>query len=351
MKYSVILLISILFVGCKSDKKDYIRCDEVRTILSFPEEIELKNPSVVPVDLTGCVDIIQADSLMICKKEDGEYFWEIYSLNTMKSLGEYIRKGHGRNEFEWAPSSENAYYKGDTLYCDILKSSSGKLYACNLTATVQNRKLSLSEKFGCSAYGEMFNVVELGDSSYFCVKCHDMGSFLRSVISANGGERVLERGNLNKMKADDLNVLSAFRIVSAAHKKVAEGMLRFPQINLYSLDSDKNMTLSLESELYSISSVEDQSKSSRKKYFGAMQSTEDWFGALYYGIPFKDIYEGSDQGSSILFFGWDGTPVLKAHLPYIATSFFVYDKKLYVFTNCGEKESLMIYDCPSVLSK
>ena len=61
MKYSVILLISILFVGCKSDKKDYIRCDEVRTILSFPEEIELKNPSVVPVDLTGCVDIIQAD--------------------------------------------------------------------------------------------------------------------------------------------------------------------------------------------------------------------------------------------------------------------------------------------------
>lgn len=60
------------FVGCKSDKKDYIRCDEVRTILSFPEEIELKNPSVVPVDLTRCVDIIQADSLMICKKADGE---------------------------------------------------------------------------------------------------------------------------------------------------------------------------------------------------------------------------------------------------------------------------------------
>ena len=78
MKYSVILLISILFVGCKSDKKDYIRCDEVRTILSFAEEIELKNPSVVPVDLTGCVDIIQADSLMICKKADGEYFREIY---------------------------------------------------------------------------------------------------------------------------------------------------------------------------------------------------------------------------------------------------------------------------------
>ena len=78
MKYSVILLISILFVGCKSDKKDYIRCNEVRTILSFPEEIELKNPSVVPVDLTGCVDIIQADSLMICKKADGEYFREIY---------------------------------------------------------------------------------------------------------------------------------------------------------------------------------------------------------------------------------------------------------------------------------
>ena len=91
MKYSVILLISILFVGCKSDKKDYIRCDEVRTILSFAEEIELKNPSVAPVDLTGCVDIIQADSLMICKKEDGEYYLPYINLDPMDNTsGRYI---------------------------------------------------------------------------------------------------------------------------------------------------------------------------------------------------------------------------------------------------------------------
>lgn len=351
MKYAVVILSLIFFVGCKSDKKDYVKCDKVVNVLSFPEEIDLKNPYELSIDLIGCVDVVQADSLLICKREGEDKFWEIYSLNMLKSYGKYFRKGHGKNEFEWMPTSENVYYVNDSLYCDIYKSSSNKLYTCNLTSTVQCKELSMSEKFDFSAYGDMCDVIDVDDSTYFCVKYNKSCGFLRAIVDYAGNEHVVDPGNLNRVGTDEISILSSYRIVNTKQKMVVEGMLRFPQINLYSLDNDMNITLSMEPELRSKSSIENCSKSARRKYFGEIQSMENFFGAMYYDIPLKDFYDGSGKGSKILFFKWDGTPVLKINLAYIATSFFIYKNKLYVFSGSGEKECLKMYDCPSILTK
>ena len=83
MKYSVILLISILFVGCKSDKKDYIRCDEVRTILSFPEEIELT---------TTVKDYLEENKFVVYNNKDRIYKTPITLTKKGKEVGEYVAK-------------------------------------------------------------------------------------------------------------------------------------------------------------------------------------------------------------------------------------------------------------------
>ena len=171
------------------------------------------------------------------------------------------------------------------------------------------------------------------------------------LVDYAGNEHVVDPGNLNRVGTDEISILSSYRIVNTKQKMVVEGMLRFPQINLYSLDNDMNITLSMEPELRSKSSIENCSKSARRKYFGEIQSMENFFGAMYYDIPLKDFYDGSGKGAKILFFKWDGTPVLKINLAYIATSFFIYKNKLYVFSGSGEKECLKMYDCPSILTK
>lgn len=343
MKNCLFIISLILFVGCHPDKKDYIKCGEVRFVESFPEEVELAEVNPLPIDLTGCLDVIHADSLLICKMGSDDYFWKILSLNSFRSLGLYARKGHGHEEFEMMPSSEFVRVSDDSVYCDIFDSNSQTLYQCNLTESINKDRLVFHNKKKFGGMNNICNIISLSDSTYYVVKYHNNCGFIRLILTTDGTEKIVECGNLNKIAAKEINVLSASRTVNIEKKKAVEAMLRFAQINLYSFDEKVNLTLSMEPDLKGLSYTEILQKQERKKYFGSIYSTDKWFGVLYYNMSLKKFFIDAGEKSYILFFDWSGNPLLRIKVPYIATSFFLYKDYLYIFSNAMEEERMYKY--------
>lgn len=124
---------------------------------------------------------------------------------------------------------------------------------------------------------------------------------------------------------------------------VAEAMIRMNQINLYDIHGNVSRTLIFQDAPQGVNEVEQLGKRNRYKYFGPIIAKNNYFGALYYNIHLKDYYERKGAQSSILFFDWEGNPLIKVEIPYQAENFFVWKNNLYVFANDAEEEAIYKY--------
>lgn len=265
-------------------------------------------------------------------------------MKTLRSYGKFMPKGHGKDEYECMPCSEVVYKDGDSLYCNYYVNTSRTLYKSNLTASIAEGSLVSKPQKELHQHGDLSKVIYLSDSAYFAVKYNLNIGFKRVTINKNDTESPINIGNLNTVTVrDEINTLSACREVNKNNMMVVEAMLRFNQINLYSLRDSFNITLSMSPNLASITATDNLSKNQRRKYFGTVFTTDTYFATLYYDIPLRDYYEDQSGKSHILFFDWQGNPIMKIKIPYIATSFFIANDYLYVFTNITEKEQLYRY--------
>lgn len=102
-----VLLLPIVFVACESVPTFYMKFDEVKYVNKFPKEksVKEKDLQIVCDDISGCCDLSVADSILVGIFPEADYFWKAYSLKDNTFKMSLIRKGHGRNEFPYAPHS------------------------------------------------------------------------------------------------------------------------------------------------------------------------------------------------------------------------------------------------------
>lgn len=346
-----LFLLLILLGGCstkENNERSFVKCDSVAYVSEFPDQVSL--PRVKPLDLEipGCVDVFNVDSVLICKYVDADYFWHLYSLNTLAPLGNILRKGNGRDEFLDLPGSEMDVIKNDSLFCSFDDSPKSSIYSINLSKTIETQKLSYTKKTVPLERGFMWGY-QLTDSAYFLITSYKGMGRSRCVLT-NGTERVVNPGNISEaVPKEELDVIAAVSAVNAEKMMVVEAYRHLPQINLYSLSSSKNLTISLKPELESYSQLDNMSKRKWYSYCGNVRSYQNYFGVLYFDMPYKDELSEVGSKSSILFFDWDGKPLLKVDVPFQATSFFIYRNMLYVYSSCDETEKLYKYVCPKKL--
>ena len=334
------------FISCSnSNSNDSISCNKERAITGFPKEYEIKEDSSISANITQCVDMFHADSLLICKMENSEHFWRVISLNSMKTLCELIPKGHGNNDFSKFPTSEITFIENDSLYVNFFDKDKNAIVKGNLTKSVKlNKTIVSSKKINTSE--DICNIYEIKDSTYFIVKNKSNRGFTRELLQKDVLTPV-SPGNLNDVLAnEELNILSATRTVNPQKTTIVEAMLRFNQINLYSIGNDFNVTLKMEPELQSVSKIENTIKPMRNKYFGTIYSAEKWFAVLYYNTSIKSFFEGDFKNSQIMFFDWSGNPLLKLKLSMQATSFFIYDQSLYLLIDNEDGRQIHKYKFP-----
>ena len=345
IKYKNILLLSVvaLFLSCSSDGEKYA-CIETKRIDEFPKEMYLSNPENVPLDMQGCVDILAVDSLLINKMGTGTYFWKVYSLNSHRFLGRLLRKGHGRNEIANMPSSELLEKTDSALLCNFWDSSSQSYIKCNLTKSLECGQEYFDGQTKCSYQDGICNICQLDDTSFFVVSNHQYSGIVRALIKGDIKQEIQGLGNLNDYSTVDFSILSATRCINKKKGLVAEAMLRLNQINLYSLyGKEKSVSIAIDGELQKVQSVVGKPSKMRKKYFGAIKGYDNCFIALYYNESLIDYFTDKVKESDLLCFDWDGNPLLKVKVSGQVTNFFIYNKKIYVFSNSGKLEKLEAY--------
>jgi len=338
-------------MGCTSshDNKN-LQCNEVRFIDGFPKEVELGKPTALPLDLSGCVDVFAIDSLMVFKSAEKDFLWTVYSLNSLKPIKQLLRRGHGHDEFFSLPSCEFTMRTDSALYCDFWRSSDKAWYRCDLTKTLEQDSVVWSGRKNLGKYGNVCDAYALTDTSFFLIKYKDYTGFKRNLCINGVMQELTNIGNLNEVSIkNDINTLSAVRCVNRERMKVAEGMLRLNQINLYSLLSGNSLTLCVGDELSDVNGVDDRPRNLRHEFYGMMQSYDDYFVALYQDVSAIDYWLGKGT-SQLQFFDWEGRPLLCMDLPFMATSFFIHQNRyVYVFSSVEREEALYRYDCGKYL--
>jgi hypothetical protein len=340
---SLFILLS-LFTGCSGEEKT-VCCEKMQVVASFPNEYQLPETQPLQVNLAGVVDVFNVDSLLICKTDKEEYFWKVFNLNTLQPEGQLLREGHGRDEFAWLPSDEAGLCTDSALYCDFLDNNTW--YRCNLTQSLQTGKPVWENTLSVGTNEMIYRFRNVKDDSFLktVIKIDEKGTKLVRSIYRNGEETPIDHvGNLNTATVkEDVNIIASAAASNREKGIVAEAMIRLNQINLYSLNSDWSLTLSLSDELPDMASVESLPRALQKQVFVNIFGRDEYFIAIYSGNKRGVLFTDDAEPSTLMVFKWDGTPLSKIQVPYSVTNVFVYKGDLYLFSAAGDTEALYKY--------
>lgn len=344
-KYIIgVTILSCILISCNGYLgQTYMECKEVKFIDKFPHSVQLKDSIPLNIDLMGCVDFFIADSLLILKVDNNEYFWNVYSLSSNRHKVNLFRKGLGPNEYASLTCDEYVFSNDSSLLCNVRFSDTEELYSLDLSESMKCGK-EIMQKKDIQLDKGMKSVLQVEDSTFFLMRYAGMG-FCREM---QVGMNVVSLGHLdainNQTVRNDLNTLSGTLCFNTMRKRVAESMLRLNQINLYSWADDFNMTLSVGDHLTNVEMVDRTSKRELVKYYGASFAGDKYFAVLYYKSSYKNFFSGEGK-SDIQFFSWDGEPLLVVSIPYMASSLYITDdRELYVLSTNEKTEMLCKYD-------
>lgn len=345
-KYIFLLLLPLLFSCSEEAEPVYMKCGTVEYVDEFPKTLDIKEADLkqLNIDLSGCVDFFLADNLLICKFTEQDYFWHVYSLKDLSMVGKLLRKGHGRHETMFVPGSEFVNISDSAVTCDFL-SDENDFLRCNLTKSIATGQLCVDEINTGAKLDDASYISALKDSAYFVINYNGLGR-RREILKGGHAKEIGNIGNLNKVQvSEDANTIAFVTYVNKQKGMVAEAMLCLNQINLYSLldSAHQNKTICLGKELMNVSKIDNMSRRKRKWTLSKVKSYSDYFAVLYQNATERELYD-SDRESFLLVFKWDGTPVLKIRIPFMASSFGISDTgDIYIFDNYGKYEKLYLY--------
>lgn len=338
------IILLLILVSCNSNLgQTYMKCKKVKFIDKFPHRVQLEDSVPLNLDLMGCVDFFIADSLLILKFDNSEYFWNVYSLSNNTRSMKLFRKGLGPDEDTSLTCDEYVFSKDSSLLCNLRFSDKKELYCLDLSKSMERGKAIL-QKMDIQLEKGLKSVFQIEDSTFFLMKYAGMG-YWRETQRGLNVEPLKHLDAINNLTVrNELNTLSGTLCLNVERKRVAESMLRLNQINLYSWADDFNITLSVGDHLTNVEMVDRASKRNLVKYYGTPFAGDKYFAVLYYNSPYKDFFSGEGK-TDIQFFSWDGDPLLVVSVPYMASSFSITnDRELYVLSTNEETEMLCKYD-------
>ncbi len=334
-KYFYLSLALILaLLGCSKKyhnpepSENYMVLNEIQYVEEFPQSYTLGDKEDVGLDIIGMKDFRICDSLLIVSAVDKDGLWEIYSLNSNRCLGKFLKQGIGPGEFIFSPLITDASLfrrKDNSLSAIIYNSVQRKVFDMNITKSLNEGKLVMDE-LDVVIPEAMFNYVML-DDTYSFVRKLTAGETKQERSLYNGKNEsvpsnfeLLNRSSVQKRDMD-FNILSAITKCNTDKKKILEAPITLNYLNLYSYDSDWGKTICVGNELYNISDVQSQNKWDRIYTYANITPFTDFFGALYFGEDEKTYQMNRTKLPVIYFFDWDGNPLMELKLSEHGTSF------------------------------
>lgn len=346
-----LITVVLTLYGCDNVVSQNLCFDDVEYVSEFPKQVELENINPIDLDLMGCVDFFGNDSILVFKKMNMDYHWEVYSFPDLNKKMDLLKKGNGPDEFINMPSNEYFFQNGNL--CQVWSSGEKKVHYIDFSKSLETGRIQIDTVYKLPLKGTALNCVSISDSSYFVV-LNQFDSYKRCLLNNNGLYDIEQLKPINEVKiSKDLNSMAAVRHYEQSRNKVVEAYLHLNQINLYSLDNNSfAKTICVGEHLTDLGQIDNKTKYKWVKYYGGIFTSHDYFAALYFNANRKDFFTGKIEKTDIQVYDWSGKPLLNIVVPYQVESFFIHmDKDLYVLSALGEKECLYKYDLGDLLQK
>ena len=312
------LVASQILMGCGEKMPDG-DLDEVKMYCDFPKVVSLaeKDGEKVDIDAMGIMDFKLMDSLLIVSTQDKDGLWKLYSLPNLDSVGNTLKLGSGPLELAYPmPINQSSFESGGTYgkrILDIPQFDKRQIISIDLTASLDSAKLVGREK-------------ELPQVPVFPVLYYSLSDDYSYMMSVDPDElrikRELFKGNvateskvlsvLNSNKVDnmeDIGALTSFPLIQPGGIKVADCQGNRGIINVFDYLTDTGFSLvecGVETDMES--SLERRDKNMSE--YGGGNGYKNFFAVIA-----NDYDNGQLTGQSLLFFDWEGNPLVKVILP------------------------------------
>ncbi len=352
----MILVFAILTVGCKESITNNMAFKQVDFVKKFPKSVTLKERTFVDIDVIGIRNFAIHDSLLIFSTIDDDGLWSFVSLNDYSILGNFLTIGEGPFQFLQPPSiaTKGTLHTYDSLYAYIYDSQRGRLLKMNIDKSINDKALSISIVTD-SIPPFLFNSVVIDSSQYlFKEASPDLTQQLRYLYHRNEKKTSEVLNVLNSAKIEmneDINILSTITKAHNKNGKIVEMPIGLNHLNIYSLDGIFKKTVSVESKLNDINKIQQKSLGDRLYTFADLRLFDNYFGTLHINEK-ESIYQTNrEKKPRILFFDYDGKPLIEINLEHHITSFDFDLNRGEMYTFDVHSDELYKYDIRQILQE
>lgn len=311
-------VISQILMGCGEKMPDG-DLDEVKMYCDFPKVVSLaeKNGERVDIDAMGIMDFKLVDSLLFVSTQDKDGLWKLYSLPNLDSVGNTLKLGSGPLELAYPMPINQASFESGRTYgkriLDIPQFDKRQIISIDLMASLDSAKLIGMEKEMPQV--PVFPVLYYSlpdDYSYMMSVDPDELRIKRELFKGNVAteSKVLSVLNGNKVdNMEDIGALTSFPLIQPGGSKVADCQGNRGIINVFDYLADTGFSLvgcGVETDMES--SLERRDKNMSE--YGGGNGYKDFFAVIA-----NDYDNGQLTGQSLLFFDWEGNPLVKVILP------------------------------------
>lgn len=366
---TLLYFVLFLLTSCQSENKKnsvvsissyapseefYLPNSEVRLISTFENELELKDPKPIEVDVLGIRHFLIKGDILLVNTTLQEDILKFLSAENYELLGQGLSVGNGPGEVPIANSvsfsnSSSLFTQNEDLCLSIYHMYRPTVLDVDVTKSIINQKLETVDSD--SLPKQLFSAIRFDDHKYF-IKTLTKDHTQQLVSMWVNGENVVtgDMKNLNLAHAHDFNLFGSLLVPSNNGKWIAEGMASLNQINFISTDEDnKSFTVCVGDALESIKEVEEQERKDRKVCYQGICAQDDYVCFLYIGLGEKDFQLERDKGQDeIHCLGWDGKPIARLKLDRPIRRFCI-NKARQTILVMDLEDNLLEYELPDFM--
>ncbi len=334
----VIFLLYLSFLSCHDGDTNVL--DGPNTVITqFPEE-ETVAGGKMDLEIMGINDLYVVDTFFIAFKPSGHNgFFEIYSTNTFKYLGQFLAQGRGPNEFLNVSYDGNYFHSGKDLVLWISDLTLNKRCSFNLTQSLKTGETVCDTIFRIQYAWGYSNI---NDSIAASIK-PQQSNLIFNLQNIHSKE-ILTEHKLYKtyIHCDENSYALGMELYKHPQQNLFVGnMSFFNQINFFSADMKDAFSISYGQPVNIFDNLQLTEEELTTYYFN-LSSTEKYIYALYINQPWRQ-FPYFEKGVEIHVFDWSGKPVKKINIPESIVFFTVDEPNGYLY---GLKVPEEIYRYP-----
>jgi len=329
MKLSRLLPFSLLFVllfSCKENCKPYF--STIKYVSEFPVNLEKCELDSIALDCSGIYTIDITDSCLVLGCKDDNGFIKCFSIDDFSLIGSFLKRGRGPGEIV----SSNPYF--NLLSETICFDTGYSIYVCDFKQSILSGEPAI-----IGTVEQFYNVIPLCDSVVLVTDIYDecgMEGIRRKTVTIpssiediHSTEEIsgFEQPRLSGMESicPSSPIFTRSVSYSSSRHKVAEAAGGMNIINIYPIDTaEGGFSICYGSSISpGISQWESITTPESTRFFTNVRAYDDFLIVSYSGEPFMAPYteEHRHPKTDLLFFDWNGSPLLKLSIERNVNSF------------------------------